>query len=161
MALLELSDQSHFNALSIEMSSDMELAVRWLSADERNLVKVVILQGAGDHFCPGGNLFRRNTSITSMVGLARSSFDLFNGFCRLRTLPVPVSCAAQGTVIGGGLAVCLLTDCVVSSHSATFKVGERSRRIYPAGMLTRTLLDVFGAAVATSLYIDELSLTGT
>ena len=55
VSLLELNDPSHFNALSMEMASDMQAAARWLAAQEASIGSVV-LQGAGNHFCPGGNL---------------------------------------------------------------------------------------------------------
>ena len=78
---------------------------------------------------------------------ARASVDLFDGFCRLRTLPMPVLCAVHGTVLAGGLAVCLLTDYVACEpRMATLQVGERSRGIYPAGLLRRTLADAVGPA---------------
>ena len=70
---------------------------------------------------------------TSLPAAARGSIDLFDGFCRLRTLPIPVACAAHGAVLGGGLAICLLTDYVACNDAATLQVGERSRRIHPAG----------------------------
>ena len=69
---------------------------------------------------------------------------------RLRTLPALILCAAHGTVLGGGLAICLLTDFVTSNDAATFQVGERSRGIYPAGLLTRTLADALGTDIATA-----------
>jgi hypothetical protein len=121
---LELNDPSHFNALSMEMASDMQTVVMWLAAQARGTIKSVVLQGAGDHFCPGGNLYRRQSTETkpSLVALARASFALFDGFCRLRTLPIPVICAAHGTVLGGGLAICLLTDYVICDLAATFQV---------------------------------------
>jgi hypothetical protein len=49
---LELNNPSHFNALSMEMASDMQAAAEWLAAQGRALLGIVV-QGAGDHFCPG------------------------------------------------------------------------------------------------------------
>ena len=57
-------------------------------------------------------------------------------------------------------AICLLTDHVTSSDTATFQVGERSRSIYPAGLLTQTLADAVGAEAATNLYLTEAKMTG-
>ena len=51
---LELNDPAYFNALTMEMASDMLNAVEWLASQERILIKSLVLQGAGDHFCPGG-----------------------------------------------------------------------------------------------------------
>ena len=157
--LIELNDPSHFNALSPEMASDMQRAAESLAAEEGgSSVKSMVVQGAGDHFCPGGNMYRKHASPT-LVEAARASLDLFNGFCQLRTLPVPVLCVAHGRVLGGGLAICLLTDFVICDDPATFQVGERSRGIYPAGLLTRTMADAGGAEMAAELYLTEDKLT--
>ena len=68
-------------------------------------------------------------------------------------------CAAHGAVLGGGLAICLLTDYVACNDAATLQVGERSRRIHPAGLLTRTLADAVGQDVAMDLYLSERLLS--
>ena len=126
VSLLELNDPSHFNALSMEMASDMQAAVMWLASQEEGAFKSLVVQGAGDHFCPGGNMHRMKRadarSAPSLAAVARGSIDLFDGFCQLRALPVPVTCAVHGAVLGGGLAVCLLTDHVTCDNAATFQV---------------------------------------
>ena len=107
VALLELNDPVHSNALSPEMAGDIQMAVRWLAEGHQSVhqsISSVVLQGAGEHFCPGGNLYRKRDPTSSLAASARAALDLFDGFCRLRTLPVPVACAAHGTVLGGGLA---------------------------------------------------------
>jgi enoyl-CoA hydratase/carnithine racemase/NADP-dependent 3-hydroxy acid dehydrogenase YdfG len=159
VALLELNDPSHFNALTMEMASDMQIAVQWLKAQGHGSIISVVLQGAGDHFCPGGNLYRNRAPTATSTAGARAAIDLFDGFCRLRTLPMPTLCAVHGTVLGGGLAVCLLTDYVACNHAASFQVGERSREIYPAGLLRRTLSDAIGPSAALSLYLTDSHLT--
>ena len=160
-ALLELNDPAHFNTLSMQMASDAQAAVSWLAAQERGSIRSVALQGTGEHFCPGGNMYREGALATSLEAVARSSIDLFDGFCCLRTLPMPAVCAAHGTVLGGGLAICLLTDYVASNHAATFQLGERSRSIHPAGLLTRTLAVGVGMDVAMELYLTDAKLTST
>ena len=61
------------------------------AAQEKGSITGAVLQGAGDHLCPGGNPYRvLASSATSLPAAARGSIDLFDGFCRLRTLPVPV-----------------------------------------------------------------------
>eukprot|EP00966_Prymnesium_polylepis_P302253 6983341-Prymnesium_polylepis.1 len=157
VCILELNDPSHFNALTIEMASDMQSAVEWLAAQA--IFESVVLQGAGDHFCPGGNRYQIRAPRSSLAAAARASFDLFDGFCRLRTLPLAVVCAAHGSVLGGGLAACLLTDYVSANQAATFQVGERSRSIYPAGLFTRTLADATDVSSAAMLYLTEDKIT--
>ena len=125
VSLLELNDPSHFNALSMEMASDMQEAVKWLAAKERGSFRSVALQGAGEHFCPGGNMYRQGAPTTSVAAVARASIDLFDGFCLLRAQPMPALCAAHGAVLGGGLAICLLTEYVTCDRTATFQVCAR------------------------------------
>ena len=161
VALLELNDASHYNALSIEMAADLLSAAEWLASQPRDSIKSAVLQGHGDHFCPGGNMYRMRDQSSSLTAVARAAIDFFDGFCRLRTLPVPVLCAAHGKVLGGGLAACLLTDFVASDHEATFQVGERSRGIYPAGLLRRALADAIGSDAAMGLYVVDAELTCT
>ena len=161
VALLELHDPLHFNTLTIEMASDMQAAVQWVEVQAHGVMQSIVLLGAGEHFCPGGNLHRKAAQPSSLAAGARKSIDLFAGFCRLRILPVPVMCAAHGAVLGGGLAICLLTDHVTSSETATFQVGERSRGIYPAGLLTQTLADAMGAEAANQFYLTEAKLSAS
>ena len=151
------ADASCFpRALSMEMAADVQSSVSWIAAqDHRGTIKSLVLQGAGDHFCPGGNLYKTRDRGGSLAAAALGAIGLFGGFCHLRTLPLPISCAAHGTVLGGGLAVCLLTDYVISDHSATFQVGERSRGIHPAGLLDQTLTESLGPALAMGLHLTE------
>ena len=48
------------------------------------------------------------------------------------------------------MAICLLTDYVACNEAATFQVGERSRNISPAGLLTRTLAEAAGSSSANA-----------
>ena len=75
-----------------------------------------------------GNLYRKGASASSLAIAARGAIDLFDGFCRLRTLPVPIVCAAHGAVLGGGLAICLLTNFVTCDDGAAFQVRRLSLR---------------------------------
>jgi enoyl-CoA hydratase/carnithine racemase len=59
------------------------------------------------------------------------------------------------------LAICLLTDYVACNDAATLQVGERSRRIHPAGLLTRTLADAVGQDVAMDLHLSEKVVSAT
>ena len=161
VAIIELHDPVHFNTLSVEMASDMQAAAQWLAAHEYGEFCSLVLQGAGEHFCPGGNLHRMTAVPTTLAAGARASLELFDGFYRLHALPMPVICAAHGAVLGGGLAICLLTDYVTCSVSATFQVGERLLDIYPAGLLSQTLADVLAPEVALQLYLTNDKLTST
>jgi enoyl-CoA hydratase/carnithine racemase len=74
-------------------------------------------------------------------------------------LAVPVVSAVHGTVLGGGLAIALHSDCVVSSKDATFQHGELTRGLTPAALFTRSMSEVAGHSIAVQFYLrnDRLS----
>ena len=160
VAVVELNDPENFNTLAHEMARDMAAVTRRISMLAQQSVNAVTLQGKGKHFCPGGNLHRlRRSQSLDLRASARAALDLFEGFCGLRTLPLPVASATHGVVQGAGFAACLLTDAIAADQATTFQVGELPRGISPAGLLTRTLPDAIGYARAMRLYLLDEKLT--
>ena len=160
IALVELNDPEHFNALTHEMASDMAAVTERMRSYTRASVHSAVLQARGAHFCPGGNLYRlKSVQSTDLRAAARSAVDLFDGFCSLRILPYPVISAVQGKLLGAGLAICLQTDLVTAAEAASFQCGELPRGISPAGLLTRTLPDALGVAGALRMYLLDQELS--
>ena len=116
-----------------------------------------MLRGAGAHFSPGGNphAFARDMPYAAVVHAVR---QLYVGLVTLYTLPVPLVCAAHGTVIGGGIAACLNCDYVVADSSTTFEHGNLVRGVCPLGGLSRTLPHVAGRARALAIYLSNDTL---
>ena len=162
VATLELNDPQHFNALSSAMADDMQQAVQWLRTQPASAVKSLVLQGRGEHFCPGGNPYRMQPRVaddSNLTAQARFRLDVFAGFVALRTLLVPVVSAVHGAVLGGGLAIALHTDCIVASADATFQYGELPRGLTPAALFTQSLAEVVGHVTAIALYLSDSKLT--
>ena len=85
--------------------------------------------------------------------------QLYMGFVKLRTLPVPLVCAVHGTVIGGGIAACLNCDYIVAEGSTTFEHGNLVRGVCPLGGLSRTLPHLAGRARALAMYLGNDTLS--
>ena len=117
-----------------------------------------MLRGAGAHFSPGGNphAVARDMPYAAVVHAIR---QVYIGLVKLHTLPVPLVCAAHGTVIGGGIAACLHCDYVVAEGSTTFEHGNLVRGVCPLGGLSRTLPHVAGRARALAMYLGNDSLS--
>ena len=163
VVVFELNDPNHYNMLTAEMADDMRSAMHWVRHRSRIELAAAVVQGKGTHFCPGGKVRLQDTMSSSgtmrLCTAAWGSLQFFSGFTDLRMLQAPVVCAAHGVVLGGGLAVALLTDYIVAEAAASFQVGELPRGIAPAGLLLLTLADAVGRARATSLYLSDKKLT--
>jgi enoyl-CoA hydratase/carnithine racemase len=117
MATLTLNRPKVMNAMSRDLIVSLWDAVRDLAADES--VHVVVLKGAGDHFCSGAdiNLFSESIPadewLVAMKGVGRIVRTL-------REMPQPVITMLKGVAVGGGANLALASDFVVAADNARF-----------------------------------------
>jgi enoyl-CoA hydratase len=86
--------------------------------------RVVVLEGAGRHFCAGNDLgdFETMTSANAperMQGVREA-------FWAVRDCPLPVVAAVQGSALGTGLALAASADLIVAAEDAQFGLPELS-----------------------------------
>ena len=113
------------NALSGEMMAGLQEAIPRLGQDPK--VRALVLTGAGDAFCAGGDVkgFAR-TSSGSQAPQERPSFDqrvlgLRNSTEMIRWLhemPKPTLAAIPGPAAGGGLSFALACDLRIAVETA-------------------------------------------
>ena len=114
---LTLNRPGVMNAMSREMIEGLWDAVQEIAADES--LRVVILRGAGDHFCSGADihLFSENVPpdewVVAMKGVGRIVKTL-------REIPQPVIAMLKGVAVGGGANLALAADFVVAAENARF-----------------------------------------
>jgi enoyl-CoA hydratase/carnithine racemase len=117
IATLTLNRPDVMNAMSKDMIEDLWEAVKDLAADEG--IRVVILRGAGDHFCSGAdiNLFAGSIPsdewVVAMKGVGRMVKTL-------REMPQPVISMLKGVAVGGGANLALAADFVVAAENTRF-----------------------------------------
>jgi 2-(1,2-epoxy-1,2-dihydrophenyl)acetyl-CoA isomerase len=117
IASIVLNRPNVMNAMSKEMIMGLRDAVQEIAADEG--VQVLIVKGAGEHFCSGAdlNLFTGNTPsyewITAMKGVGQIVKTL-------RTMPQPVIAMLKGVAVGGGANLALAADFVIAAENARF-----------------------------------------
>jgi 2-(1,2-epoxy-1,2-dihydrophenyl)acetyl-CoA isomerase len=117
IASIILNRPQMMNAMSKEMILGLRDAVQEIGSDEG--IRVVILKGAGDHFCSGAdlNLFTENTAsyewITAMKGVGQIVKTL-------REMPQPVITMLKGVAVGGGANLALAADFVIAAENARF-----------------------------------------
>ena len=114
---LTLNRPDVMNAMSKDMIEGLWEAVKELAADENT--RVVILKGAGDHFCSGAdiNLFAGSVPsdewVVAMKGVGRIVKTL-------REIPQPVIAMLKGVAVGGGANLALAADFVVAAENTRF-----------------------------------------
>jgi 2-(1,2-epoxy-1,2-dihydrophenyl)acetyl-CoA isomerase len=117
VATLTLNRPEVMNAMSNDMIVGLRDAIKDLAADES--VNVVVLKGAGDHFCSGADLSLFSESIppdewlVAMKGVGKIVRTL-------REMPQPVIAMLKGVAVGGGANLALAGDFVIAADNARF-----------------------------------------
>lgn len=136
VAWIQLNRPEYANAQNSAMTYALDDAFRAATEDED--VKVIVLSGAGKHFCAGHDIgtpgrdahisFERRAVLWwDHVGapggdgrLARES-EVYLGMCRRwRELPKPTIAMVHGACVAGGLSLAWACDFIVASQDAFF-----------------------------------------
>ena len=130
--VLTLSNPEHRNALGPEMYSVAVLALQEASSDPA--IRTVMLTGAGDHFCGGGQLQRllKNRGLSPAVQAA-SIDQLHTWVMAIKTCTKPVIAAVEGAAAGAGFSLALACDFIVASENAKFVMAYTSVALSPDG----------------------------
>ena len=122
------------NALTSALARELEHHLRQLAAfvqrgapegDEvacAALPRVVVLRGAGRHFCGGADL--HEMSRLDVAGGARFIRGLHEILRAIRTLPLPVVACVRGAALGAGLEMLASCDLAVAADDAVLGMPE-------------------------------------
>src|SRR5262249_56089642 len=82
-------------------------------------IRVIVLRGAGKHFCAGADIGGHDAAHTAAgrAALPDLCYDI-------DTVPKPVVALVHGACIGGGLAFAACCDVVIATRDATFSLPE-------------------------------------
>ncbi len=163
VARVELRRPERGNALSPEVFEELPRAFEALSEDPA--VRVVILGGAGDHFCYGLDLVAAMPLLGPLVtgpqlaGDRMKLLDLIERLQRATAAPEacrkPVIAEIQGWCIGGGLDLVAACDLRFCSADARFSLREtRVAMVADLGSLQR-LPHLVGEG-----HVRDMALTG-
>lgn len=116
-------------------------------------VRVVILAGAGDHFCAGLDLAEQeDRPAEDRIHHSRRWHRILDG---IQFGSRPVVCAMQGAVIGGGLEIACAAHVRVADATTIFQLPEGRRGIFVGGGATVRVGRILGPDRMT-----EMMLTG-
>jgi isohexenylglutaconyl-CoA hydratase len=131
------------NAMSLQMVDELRRVLRGAeaTAGQPNAVRVVVVRGAGGHFCAGADLKdMAGARVRAMqcVGAAKSDpiAEVNAEFGQLCVAysgsPLAVVAVLEGTVMGGGLGLACVADVAIASETAKFRLPETSLGLVPA-----------------------------
>ncbi len=130
IATLTLNRPEKANALNMRMWEELGQAMAQVDAEES--VRVVIIQGAGKHFCSGIDLMDFSAVFNSKIKcegrkreqLRQMIIKLQNCLTAIETCRKPVIAAIQGGCIGGGVDLVACCDMRYMTTDAYFQIKE-------------------------------------
>lgn len=133
VATLTLNRPEVHNALDDRLIDALSAAADALAADDA--VRVVVLTGAGQTFCAGGDIrwFKRSSEGTRADRL-RESARLAAMLRRLNDFPKPLVGRINGPAYGGGVGMVSVCDIAVCAEPARFGLTEVRLGLIPANI---------------------------
>jgi enoyl-CoA hydratase len=117
-----ISNPQRRNAATEAMHGD--LARVWRGIDTDDLVRSVLIRGAGEHFCAGGDFAMIERMIEDEATLLRAWKEASDLVYNVINCSKPIVSAIRGAAVGAGLAVALLADVAVAGRSAKILDGH-------------------------------------
>jgi len=132
------------NAMSLQMVAELRSALA--VAEAAGNVRVLVLRGAGGHFCAGADLqdmaaarmrAMQNPPEPSEAGVALDAVAQanaqFGALCvAYAKTPLALVVVLEGSVMGGGLGLACVADVALAVESAAFRLPETALGLVPA-----------------------------
>lgn len=157
VATITLARPECKNAINADMRRELTRAVGLLRRDEK--VRVLVLRGAGDDFCSGGDVRTMQGDIEAEHGRARLHEahiwlkDLFE-------LDKPVIAAIDGAAYGAGFGLALAADLVLTTPRARYGISFLRLGLIPDFGLLHTLPRIIGVQRSKQLMLSTRELSG-
>ena len=130
--LYHLDRQARFNALTLEMIRAMQVQLDSLKEDPK--VAAVLIEGAGESVCAGGDVVTvRRSRLEASVQASRTTLmlDFFGEEYRLNRsiadYPEPYIALLDGVTMGGGVGISAHGDFRIVSERDAFRHAETNR----------------------------------
>jgi len=115
------------------MNADMLGELRGFAQAIPETARAVVLKGAGDVFCAGGDLdwMRRQIEASRATRMAEAR-KLADALHALNEMPVPLIGQIHGCAFGGGVGLACICDSVIASDDTMFGLTETKLGLIPA-----------------------------
>lgn len=145
------------NAMTLEMVQRLAAAITQAEASED--LRIIVLRGAGGHFCAGADIkdfaMARTQPVTSERNPVAEVNAAFGHMClALARSSLPSVSVVEGAVLGGGFGLACASDITVAASNTVFGLPETSIGVVPA-QIAPFLVERLGYGQA-----KRLALTG-
>ncbi len=163
IATLTLNRPDRNNAMGRSLLDAFAAQVAKLRADRA--VRVVLVTGAGKHFCQGADLKDGVSALAAEMGggaaaLRRAIRSLYDPFLSLLDLEVPTVAAIHGAAIGGGLGLALACDLRIAAEDARLQGNFVKLGIHPGMAVTWFLPRAIGQQRASEMLLTGRAVDG-
>lgn len=158
--ILTLSNPGAKNALHPDMYA---AGIEALSTAERDHeIRAVVLTGADNFFCAGGNLNRLLANRAQDPSVQAESINQLHGWIEaIRDCPKPVIAAVEGAAAGAGFSLALACDLIVSGHATKFVMAYVKVGLTPDGGASWFLSQALPRQLATEIIIEGKPVSAT
>jgi 2-(1,2-epoxy-1,2-dihydrophenyl)acetyl-CoA isomerase len=155
---LVLNRPGRRNALTPDLARALAQEIEQI--EEAGDARVILLSGAGGHFCAGLDLRWLDSLGTepSIADLQRGLSDFQSAIIAVVRSPIPVLAVVQGTVAGFGFDLALACDMRLAGSSATFTSAFARMGLVPDGGSTFTLPRLVGVGRALRVLMTDQSI---
>ena len=153
VATLLLNRPDQRNAINPDVVRDLRRHVAALAQDDQ--VGLVVLRGAGGHFCAGHDL--KAEPRPDPVGWIRHELQTLELLTKLRQ---PVIAAVEGSCYTGGLELALAADFIVCDETARFADTHGKWGLVPGWGMSQRLPRRVGQAMALEMMLTSLPVDG-
>ena len=132
------------------------LAEGFARAQRDAAIRCVVLQGAGKHFCAGGDIALMQDWVALDVDARQQEFrafiERFHVAVRgMQLLPKPVIASLHGAVAGAGLSIAMGSDLAIAADDAVFTLAYIKIGVSPDGGGTYCLPRIVGLKKAMEI----------
>lgn len=154
-----LDNPARRNAMSAPMTAAWAQLMGELRRDRA--VRAVVVTGAGDAFCSGGDTRWIGAEPEAGVDRLRERMlPFYRAWLAIRDLEVPTIAAVNGPAIGAGLCLALACDLRYAAENATLAAPFTRLGMHPGMAATWLLPEVAGLGLAREMLLTGRVLTG-
>jgi len=158
VATLTLNRPDAKNALSDELMSEFKAAVEQLGGDDS--VRAVVLTGAGDVFCAGGDLKGMSRQATnSREGRIADAAGFASTLQAIDEMPKLLIGRINGPAFGGGVGLMSLCDITIGLAGASYRLTEVTLGLI-AATISPYVVAKIGVPNARRMMLNALPLDG-
>src|SRR3984885_3094559 len=158
--VLKLSNPGARNALHPDMYT---AGIEAMNTAERDTsVRAIVLTGADNFFCDGGNLNRLLENRAKDPSVQAASIDMLGEWIvALRSSTKPVIAAVEGAAAGAGFSLALACDLLVAAEDAKFVMSYSRVGLTPDGGGSWFLTRALPRALATEILLEAKPVGAT